>query len=165
MKKTLLVISLLSLSGLAHAQWVTNSEDDVFSGGEKATMVAMINNDVEQAVAFDCTQDSLTLAYIEKSPELGKVKIPVQMVMKVDSGELIKFTGETGVRNTEYSQSLTTDKDAIIKVLKGAVSAKNKMLIGLSVPEVDVKQSFSLDVVGSSAAVNKFAKSCDIDLK
>lgn len=162
MKKTLLAVLLATLSFTASAQWYTTVDDDVFSGGKKATMFATINGDINQAIAFECTKEALSFAYIEKSPDLGKVKALIDTLVKVDSGEVIKFQTQTGPRNADYSESSTDEREPIISILKQSAEAKKKLLIGLSVPATGVKQSFTVDIAGSSAAVKKFMAACEI---
>lgn len=162
MGKALLAALLATTSFAASAQWYTTVEDDVFSSGKKATMFATINDDINQAIAFECTKDSLSFAYIEKSPEMGKVKAFVDTVVKVDSGDVIRFQTQTGPRNADYSEASTDDREPIINILKQSAFAKKKLLIGFSVPATDVKQSFTVNISGSSAAVKKFTTACEI---
>lgn len=162
MKKTLLAALLATTSFAASAQWYTTVEDDVFSGGKKATMFATINGDINQAITFECTKEALSFAYIEKSPNLGKVKVSIDTVVKVDSGEVIKFQTQTEPRNADYSEASTGEREPIINILKQSAVAKKKLLIGLSVPAAGVKQSFTVEIAGSSAAVKKFMTACEI---
>ncbi|WP_313682797.1 hypothetical protein [Pantoea sp.] len=164
MKRTLIATSLMLLPFFASAQWITNVDDDLFSGGKKATLVATIDDGLDQGLAFDCTKDSLTFAYIEKGTELGSAAIPIKMLAKVDSGEVINFQAKTIQRNSQYSAAETSDEEAIKMLLIQASKAKNKLLVGLTVPEIDFKQSYSIPVNGSSSAVAKFVKACEIKL-
>lgn len=159
----LLPIFIVFVSFSASARWVTSSDDDVFSGGQKATMFVSLNEyNSEQAFVFDCTKDDLSFSYIEKSPNLGKVKIPVKMIVKIDSGAIINIDGETSQRNSEYSEITASDRESILKIMQEARKATSKMIVGLSVPEIDVKQSYSANVAGSKKAIDKFMAACEI---
>lgn len=167
MKKLVLIFgfSMVFISQHAFAAWVTNSEDDVFSGGQKATLVATLNDyNADQALIFDCTKDSIKFSYVEKSADLGKMNIPVKMVVKVDSNKIINIDGHTDSRNSDYSEISTTDKDAIIGILREAASAKTKIILGLSVPDIEVKQSYTANVSGSRGAISKFAAACELKI-
>ena len=73
-----LVLCLAALPVAASAMWVSNSDDDIFTGGKKATIIATVNDyNTEQAFIFDCTKDELSFSYVENSTDLGKTKIPV----------------------------------------------------------------------------------------
>lgn len=158
-----LPIFMIFASFSASAQWVTSTEDDVFSGGQKATMFVSVNDyNGDQAFVFDCTKDELSFSYIEKSPDLGQLKIPVKMVVKIDSGAIINIDGETAQRNSEYSEITSSDRESILKIMQEASKAKSKIIVGLSVPEIDVKQSYSANVVGSKKAIDKFMAACEI---
>lgn len=159
----LLPIFIVFVSFSASARWVTSSDDDVFSGGQKATMFVSLNEyNSEQAFVFDCTKDDLSFSYIEKSPNLGKVKILVKMIVKIDSGAIINIDGETSQRNSEYSEITASDRESILKIMQEASKATSKMIVGLSVPEIDVKQSYSANVAGSKKAIDKFMAACEI---
>lgn len=156
---------LTSVSFAASAQWVSQVEDDVFSNAKKASMYATFDYTMNQAIAFDCTNDALTMAYIEKTKESSNGGLPVELLIKIDSGSVVKLQATSGIRNADYFQIASDDKDEIIEVLKQASKAKSKMLIGLSVPSTNYKQSFTVGVGGSTAAVKKFTEACGIDVK
>jgi hypothetical protein len=48
------------------------------------------------------------------------------------------------VQNSQYAEVSSHDRDAIVSILKQASHAKNKMLIGLRVPDTDIKQSVAV---------------------
>lgn len=163
MKRALIALSFFAVSGLAHAQWTTKAEDDLFSGGKKASMYAIYN--INQALAFDCAKDELSMAYIEKTDKPSRDSVEFDMLVKVDNGNIIKLKGSSGVRNSDYYGITSTDKAEIIDILKQASNAKSKIVFGLSVPDTDYKQSFTFDVINSTAAVKKFIDSCEISIK
>ena len=166
MKRLLLLVSLIIFSGVAFAQWTTSSEDDIFTGGKKATMVVSLGNyNDSNALIFDCTKNDLTFAYVERSNEPEKAtNIPVDMIVKIDSGEIKKMQSGFEQRNDKYIQAGVSDKDVITQILKEASKAKSKMIVGLS-SDVIGQHSVTASVSGSSKAVTQFAAACEISLK
>ncbi len=162
-----IIIACLALSPVvAFAQWSTSTEDDIFTGGKKATMVATLGdyND-SNALIFDCTKNDLSFAYVERSNEPEKAtNIPVDMIVKIDSGEIKKMQSGFEQRNDKYIQAGVSDKDVITQILKEASKAKSKMIVGLS-SDVIGQHSVTASVSGSSKAVNQFAAACEISLK
>ncbi|MGO2156854.1 MAG: hypothetical protein ACTH5V_13870 [Serratia proteamaculans] len=161
-----LLVSIALASFSSSAEWLNKSEDDIFTGGKTSTLIVTLGNyDVGQGFIFDCSKDNLTFSYVEKSKDLSKAAVQVDMIVKVDSGVIIKTKGSTGVRNDEYSKIETDDRDNILEILKAARNGKSKMVVGLSVPEINVRQSYTANMSGSTKAINDFATSCGIDLK
>lgn len=165
MKKLIVIISMLFFSGAASAQWATSTEDDIFTGGKKATMVASLGDYSTNALIFDCTKNDLTFAYVEPSNEPEKVtNIPVEMVVKVDSGDIKKMQSGFGQRNDKYIEVSVSDRDIITQILKEASKAKSKMVVGISGDEIG-QHSVTANVSGSGKAINKFSAACEISLK
>lgn len=88
-------------SPIVHAQWVTNTEDDLFSGGKKAMMIGEVSS-ANGAIIFDCTKDKLTAAYVEmdKTSE-STANIPMDLIMKVDGNGAVKFNATLSRRNVQ----------------------------------------------------------------
>lgn len=168
MKKIInfLVLGTIVLPLIANAQWVTKSEDDIFTGGKKATMFVTISDyNLNTAFVFDCSAEELKFAYIEKSQSSEDGSSPVDMFVKIDSESVIKLDAIYNRRNNDYFQAETNDRDGIINILKSAKKAKSKIIVGISSKYSDNKNSFTANVYGSTKAVNDFIKSCNIDLK
>jgi len=164
MKKILiagLVVAISISSFTARAEWIAKVEDDLFSGGKQAMLAGSISP--MAGIVFDCTKDSLSMAYIEKGPFNAQGPIPVTMIVKIDGNEPVKFEGAFTKRNDEYIQA-STNQEGIDQVLGQLKQAKSKMLVGLNVESINKKMSFSADVVGSTSAVNDFAKACEIKM-
>ena len=56
MTNNLIKISLIAaslLSPIAHAQWITNTEDDLFSGGKKAMMLGSLTSSTGDLLPVD----------------------------------------------------------------------------------------------------------------
>jgi len=67
MKKILiagLALAFSTSSFNARAEWMTKVEDDLFSGGKEAMLTGSISP--MAGIVFDCTKNSLSMAYIEK---------------------------------------------------------------------------------------------------
>jgi hypothetical protein len=163
--KNVLPCLLLLVPAIALAQWTTTVEDDIFTGGKKATMIAIVGDyDSNIAIVFDCTKKDIELAYVEKSSDQVGRKIAVDMVMKIDSGEIIKANAVFERRNDLFVQVGMNDRDTIIQILKEASKAKSKMIVGLSNDAIG-QHSVTAAMNGSSKAVNQFASACEIDIK
>lgn len=159
----ILVLGLMLMSGSAFAEWDTKVEDDAFSDGHTATMMGA--ESLLNGVAFDCSSDSLSVSYIEQADSKKVTEnIPVDMLFRVDGNEPVKFNGHTVVRNNNYYGIVGNDVDAIKVLLAQLRQAKRRILVGIKSQENDKKMSFSLNASGSTTAVNKFIKACNIDL-
>lgn len=161
-KKVLAFVCLATFSINAYAEWETKTEDDLFNGGKSAMMIATLNS--QAAVAFDCTKESLKMAYLEadKNPSVSDVQ--VNMIVKIDSNEVLKFSAKPRVRNNQAIE-IYTDQDDVLKVLSQLRDAKSKFQLGLAIPGTDKKSSFSMGVTGSTGAVNSFIGACEIKLQ
>ncbi|MFH8134198.1 hypothetical protein ABU178_08425 [Pantoea osteomyelitidis] len=162
MKKNLLagILSLACMASFsAHADWDAKVEDDIFSGGKQAMLVGMIS--MNNGIIFDCTKDSLSMAYVEKGDYKAAESLPVTMIVKVDSNDPVSLQGNFSKRNDEYLQAATT-QDGLVNILTQLKQAQSKVLIGLNVEAVNKKMSFSADAVGSTKAVTDFATACGI---
>ncbi|RPE03097.1 hypothetical protein BBB56_06785 [Candidatus Pantoea deserta] len=164
MKRNLLKfvsMATLVISCSAQADWAAQVEDDIFSGGKQAMLLGTIAD--ANGVTFDCTHDTLSMAYIEKGSLSSESSVPVTMIVKVDNNAPVRFEGAFSKRNEEYLQASTSVGD-IKKVLSQLKQAKSKMLVGLSFDAVNKKMSFTADVEGSTKAVNEFAKACELNI-
>lgn len=164
--KLLIALGISTMPAMAMAQWSTTVEDDIFTGGKKATLVVPVSDyDSSNALVFDCTKNDLYFAYVEKSNEPEKVSnLPVDIVVKVDSGEVIKLKAAFSQRNDRYVQAASGDREEIIKILSDASRAKSKVIVGISSDTIG-KYSFTVNANGSSKAVSKFTGACEINKK
>lgn len=161
-KMTLVAAALVS--PIAHAQWVTNTEDDLFSGGKKAMMLGEVSS-ANGAIVFDCTKDKLKAAYVEmdKTTELTS-ELPMDLVMKVDGNNAVKLDANLSRRNVQSIQIESNDSDALKTLLKQLKEAKSKVLVGAQTKDGGNQHSFTANVSGSTTAVNSFVKACEITL-
>lgn len=164
MKKLLLSCLLVASSVVslnASAEWMTKTDDDLFTGGKQSMLFGSISTN--NAIAFDCTKDTLELSYIEKGPFNAQGPVPVTIIVKVDANEPVRFQGNFTKRNEEYIQA-GTNQDGIKQVLSQLKQAKSKIVIGMNVEATDKKMSFSAGVIGSTKAVNDFASACELKI-
>jgi len=100
MKSALLTSALLTSN--AHAQWLTQVDDDLFTGGKKATLIGYLQ-DADSALIFDCTKRKLTISYAERYGEQEPVSAtPFNLIVKVDSGDAHKMDAHSKRRNSKY---------------------------------------------------------------
>ncbi|EEA1793781.1 hypothetical protein NFS79_004575 [Salmonella enterica] len=159
----ILVLGLMLISGSAFADWGTRVEDDAFSDGHTAMMfgaeIAM------RGIAFDCSNDTLSVSYIEQADTKDVVDgIPADLVLKVDKNPSVKLKAQTVARNSDYLGVKADNADELKVLLAQLKQAKRQVLVGVRFPDADKKMSFTLNTVGSTTAVNKFIKACNIDL-
>ena len=151
----------LSISVTASAEWYTTTQDDIFSGGKKA----MMSGDISPAlsVAFDCDSESLSLALLQKEkwPE-GQDTSAWNLLIKVDKGEIHRFTAQSAKRNSDYTQYVTFEKNEILRVLTELRDAKSVVLLGLQSEELDSKWSGTISVGGSTRETEKFLQACKL---
>ncbi|EHM48877.1 hypothetical protein [Hafnia alvei] len=166
MKNKMLSIGLLGMllaSSSAFAEWATKVEDDAFSDSHTAMMFGAETE--LNGVAFDCSSDGISVSYIEQA-DTKKVTagLPVDLVFKVDDNSPIKFKAQTAIRNNNYF-GITADTPDELKILLAQLKqAKRRVLVGIKSSLNDQKMSFELSSIGSTTAVNKFIKACNIEL-
>jgi hypothetical protein len=151
----------ITISSAASADWSTSTQDDIFSGGKKAMLFGNISP--SQAVAFDCDSDGLSLALLqeEKWPE-GMTSSTWKLLVKVDQGEIHRFTAESSKRNNDYSQYITHEKEEILKVLSDLREAKSVVQLGLQSEAFNSKWSGTASVGGSTRETDKFIQACKL---
>lgn len=165
-KNNIIKLSIIAalFSPLAHAQWVTNVEDDLFSGGKKAMMIGSVSSE-NSAIVFDCTKSELTAAYIEMDKTTESIsEIPMDLIMKVDGNSPVKLDAALSRRNVQFLQIQSDDSDQLKVLLKQLQEAKSKVLVGVQLKDGEGQNSFSANVSGSTSAVNGFIKACEITL-
>jgi len=164
LKNKLIKIVVLSslVSPFAHAQWFTNVEDDLFSGGKKAVMMGDLTSSTG-AIIFDCTKDKLSAAYVEEDGSTKEVgHIPMDLVLKVDGKDTTKLDASLSRRNAKSVQVSSDDAEKIKPLLKQLQEAKSKVLVGIQTKDGGNQSSFSGNTSGSTAAATSFIKACEI---
>ena len=157
-------VAAVLASPIAHAQWVTNTEDDLFSGGKKAMMLGEVSSD-NGAIVFDCTKEKLSAAYVEMDKSTESLsEVPMDLIMKVDGNTAVKLDATLSRRNVQSLQIQSDDADQLKTVLKQLQGAKSKVLVGVQTKDGGNQHSMSANVSGSTTAVNSFIKACEINL-
>ena len=153
-------VAAVLASPIAHAQWVTNTEDDLFSGGKKAMMLGD-----NGAIVFDCPKEKLSAAYVEMDKSTESLsEVPMDLIMKVDGNTAVKLDATLSRRNVQSLQIQSDDADQLKTVLKQLQGAKSKVLVGVQTKDGGNQHSMSANVSGSTTAVNSFIKACEINL-
>jgi hypothetical protein len=154
---------LLFVSASAFADWATKVEDDAFSDSHNAMMFGAETE--MNGVAFDCSKEELSVSYIEQG-DTKKVTpgMPVDMVFKVDENSAIKLKAHTTIRNNNYFGITADSSDELKLLLAQLKQSKRRLLVGIKSSLNDQKMSFELSATGSTVAVNKFTKACNIEL-
>lgn len=158
------IVAASLMASTAHARWVTNTEDDLFSGGKQAMMVGEVSNP-NGAIIFDCTKQKLKVAYVEmdKTTEITS-DIPMDLILKVDGNTAIKIDASLERRNVQSVQISSDDTEQIKALLKQLKDAKSKMQVGAQTKDGGNQTSFSGNVSGSTTAVTSFVNACEIAL-
>lgn len=151
----------IAISTTASAGWYTTTQDDIFSGGKKAMMLGDISP--AQSVAFDCDSENLSLALLQKEKwSEGRNSSAWKLLVKVDKGEIHRFTAQSAKRNSDYAQYVTFEKDEILKVLIDLREAKSVVQLGLQSDEFDSKWSGTVSAGGSTRETDKFLQACKL---
>ncbi|WP_347254118.1 hypothetical protein [Leminorella grimontii] len=152
------------VSPIAHAQWITNVDDDLFSGGKKAMMYGELNS-LYSAIIFDCTKEKLSVAYIEEDKSSDAVpSISMDLIIKIDGFDAKKLHAILSRRNAQKLQIASDESETIKELLKQLKSAKSKILVGIQTNDGENQTSFSGNVSGSTAAVTRFVSACEIKI-
>lgn len=151
----------LAVSTLANAGWSTTVQDDIFSGGKSAMMVGTIS--AYQSVVLDCNSEGVTLALIQQEKwQEGHDNSTWSLLVKVDDGDVHRFTAASGRRNDKFSQYGTAEQDEILKVLNDLRNAKSQVLLGLQSDVYNAKWSGTAPVNGSTSAADRFMQACKL---
>jgi hypothetical protein len=156
---------VLGCSSGAHAQWLTQVEDDVLTDGKTATLTGMIS--FQQAIYIKCSSEGeLTLAYIEKGDWTdGMSLVPVKLVFKIDDKEKVWLDASGYQHNSLFIGFKNSDGDLIRAVLKDLSTGRSKLLFGMKSDLVDINMSGSMGLDGSTKATERFAQACKLNLK
>lgn len=158
------IIAASLMVSTAHARWVTNTEDDLFSGGKQAMMIGEVSNP-NSAIIFDCTKQKLSVAFVEmdKTSEVTS-DIPMDLILKVDGNNAVKLDATLARRNVQSVQISANDADQIKTLLKQIKDAKSKIQIGAQTKDGGNQMSSSGNASSSTAAVNSLVSACEISL-
>ncbi|OIN18270.1 hypothetical protein AO411_2003310 [Salmonella enterica subsp. enterica serovar Sarajane] len=152
------------LAPVAYADWDTQTDDDVFSGGKRAMLLGVLSS-VGHNVVFDCSENKLMFSFLEEdNNSMLDAPIPVDLFVKIDDNEIAKLNALMMRRNSKFMGAESSDEDNIIKLLKQLRSAKKKIIVGIQDKDGENRQSYSGDVVNSTSAVSNFVKACNIKL-
>src|SRR3990167_10085170 len=161
-RKGLISLALgLAVSSAANAEWVTNAQDDIFSGGQKAMLIGAI--DPYHTLVFDCDSNGLFMSLLEKGKwEKGMELASYRLLVKVDRGEVYDFAARGSQRNDLYTQASVSDKTEILKLLGEIRDAQQQVQIGMQIKEFGAEWSGTASVAGSTREANRFLNACKL---
>lgn len=167
MKRLLLVAALLAGSTtLAHAQWMTNVEDDLFSDKKIATMVGY--STPTKSILVTCSDSSdVSLTYVEKgdsSAFSGRAPMQVgKMVIKPDNGQKWESTTSVFAQNPEFFGFSFDDTGALPGLIREIGHADSKVVFGLNLISSDIPIQWPIPAQGSTSAVKSFMEACGLE--
>lgn len=158
---TALVVTASAGSAFADG-WFTKSEEDVFSGKQTAVMFG--GTTPAGSVYLNCDADrNVTVSFIFALSDEIDTTLRGVIVLKVDSGDTVRLDAEAYQHNDKYGGFKADLRgDQKVSVLKSIGSAKKKILTGLHVESLDIKQSIDIPPNGSTKAATQFMKACEI---
>ncbi|EJU2553186.1 hypothetical protein RCT70_14400 [Escherichia marmotae] len=164
MKKWLFCLVAFILSFPAVAEWHTWVQKDAFDDQQTAMMVGIGTMDF--GIALDCSNDSL-FAGITK--ETDKVNIALfgsskDLIFRIDEFPAVKTTGVLAARNEKMYIYKIEDEQKIKELLSYLRKAQKRVLAGVKEPSEERGASFNVTPTGSTTAVNKFIKACNIKI-
>ncbi|EGL8525977.1 hypothetical protein IRL25_002504 [Salmonella enterica] len=159
------VIMLLASTAYADANWGTQVDDDVFSGGKTATMIGILLSG--DAVFFECNGgDKITVSLVSKVD--NKISfdppVPADLFIKIDENKAVKLNALIKRRNSSFVGAESSDRNSILTLLKQLQSAKKKIIVGLSDKAGGVKNQYPGEVQNSTSSVSTFVEACKIKL-
>jgi hypothetical protein len=165
-KSCIIFLTTLCYLPLAHASWETITKEDVFTAQKKAEMAAEISGH-NQALIFNCTQNSLSMSQVEKDPNTAIATAKeFTTIVKIDDHDPVSFNTILSRRNPDYLQLKTTQADKIKVVLQQLLSqmSKKDFLIGTADSKGTPLSSYTGSVSFAKKAVNKFIAICNIKI-
>ncbi len=164
MRALFLLAAMTALSGEALAQeWMTQTQDDVFTGKQTATMSGGFRT--AMSVYATCQNNrEFVLSVIFKMSDPSNVRsLDGLVVIKVDGGETHRMAVTSYSHNETYAGFATVPNDpAAIAAVKEIGTAKRKVVVGLDVPEIGNRQSVEISASGSTRAVQSLVKACEL---
>ncbi|MGE9763917.1 hypothetical protein [Pseudomonas sp. PDM20] len=152
----------LTLSSAASAGWLTSTQDDIFSGGQKAMLIGEM--DPFHALVFDCDSERLGMALIEKSKwQEGMERASYQLLVKVGQGTIHDFAAKGSQRNEEYVQIATSEREPLLLLLDEIRNAKGRIQVGLQNTDTDSKWSGIASSAGSTRETDRFLQACKLE--
>lgn len=131
-------VALLAASVSAQAQWAHAAEADPFS---KTTMHIVAGQHTQGMIGFRCEgPDTLTAMFVttEKisTDTIEKIRVlPVNLLLLVDSGEVIRAAAELGTAPGVGTLRVTSDAPEVLIALRAASAARKQ--VGMAVEVYD----------------------------
>lgn len=158
-------VLLIMVSSVAHAEWQTKVDDDVFAdGGRSAKLLGVATKNT--ALMFECNKAELSLSYVERGlPDADDFEgITAEMRLKIGDNKAMKFMAVGRALNDKIAQLKTNDAELIKTALSQLKTTKAKTIFGIFFPQIDFKFTSGISSSHSSQAVNQFIETCNIEL-
>lgn len=157
-----MALNLCAASAASASSWVVKGEDDLFSQVGKATLMAII--DPSASVYAKCENKKVRLSIIFRNKwDAAFEGIPVDFVYRVDNLSNVIRRGDFYEHNSNFTGvEMHYGYDALV-ALDAFSRAEKKILIGFDIGKA--RESESVPVRGSTDAVARFWRACDIDIK
>jgi hypothetical protein len=173
LKATAIATFLMLFGGVAYAQlnqWSTQIKGpDVFG---ETTVIASIEDDLEQVLVIQCSSsEPIKLAILSEVPqdEMNKLSelggsIPIDLLVKVDSGAVQKFEAQIMQWNNKYMGTVFTGRTPeIVALIRSIGNAKHTINVGAEKDGNRAGSPATFGVIGSASAVNTVIKNCNLD--
>lgn len=154
-------IAMLIGGSVDAADWVAQTEKDVFTGRRFGWLTGGLSSELHLHVRCDAEgRFSLAILYQESDPA-HIIGYPVVIAVRVDDGAL-RLLNATGYKQNErYAGFLArTDMKTLADILTDIRSAKQAVRIGVEIPSKNFRGSATLKIVGARKAVRQFTRAC-----
>lgn len=175
MKKSLysaaITFALCAISPAARAQWIAHaSQPDVF--GQRTVEAASMAPSGDGLIIQCDQKNTLDLAYIFQASRKdldemsrGAASIPVDLLLKVDSGQVMKLAASLRPWNNHFAGFVVDGRDyATVEAIEAISKATRIVSVGVSF--LGNKQSDNFGAGGSTAAMATVMTDCKLgDIK
>lgn len=158
---TLAAVTCLFVCTSASAQWMAKVEDDIFSGGKKATLFGEI--DSHHSFVFNCDAENLAFAVVGESRKGDEAAhVTASILLKIGQGQIQRITAATSQRNENHWQAESVDREQILAILKQIRDADGNIQVGVQAPDIDFKWSGVAGAAGSTKESDRFVSACKL---
>lgn len=158
----LLAATVLSFPAIA--EWHTWIQKDAFDDQQTAMMVGIGSTGF--GIALDCSNDSLVASITKETDKVNTASFgsSKDLIFRIDDFPAVKTTGVLTGRNEKMYSYKIEDTQKIKELLSYLRKAKVRVLAGVKDPSEERGVSFNVTPTGSTVAVNKFIKACNITI-
>lgn len=147
----------------AHANWLTEIEADVFSGGNQ---VFMTSDPTDAWIVVGSCSDAngIRLSVVEgNKTDAADGRDPSTIIVKPDNGNRVRADG-TFYRHNANSVGVSFDDAFMIPVaLQAMGKADRSISLGLRIETTGYQQTRTISARGSKKATDAFMEACGLD--